>query len=103
MDGNAQSAFQQLRLLAGERPGVGKALASVIAGEDDDGVFGQPIRVQGLQHATDLPIHGFDHSLIGLLRSTVEIEDSLAPRLGQAHGLSFVARALPRPVWRVEV
>ena len=41
--GNAQPAFQQFGLDAGERPRVGKPLAAVVAGEDDDGVVGQAI------------------------------------------------------------
>src|SRR5690606_39331292 len=43
----AQSTFEQLGLLAGERPGVAEALAAVVAGEHNDRVaveaqFGEP-------------------------------------------------------------
>ena len=47
--GMRKSAFQQFRLLAGERPGISKSLPAIIAGENDDSVLRQTIRVQGLK------------------------------------------------------
>src|SRR5262249_33982036 len=100
---NSQTAFQQFRLLAGEWPCIGKALSSVIAGKNDDCVFCEPACVERLQHAADLPVHGFDHLLIGFLRPSIELENSSAPLLRQAVRFSFVTRTLPRPVWRTEM
>ena len=73
-----QSAFQQFGLLAGERPSVGETLAAVVAGEDDDGVFGQAVGVERLEHAADLRVHRLDHALIGLLRAAVEVAQARA-------------------------
>ena len=71
--GDPQSAFQQFGLLAGERPSVSETLTAVVAGEDDDRIFGQAVGIERIEHAADLRVHRLDHALIGLLRAAVEV------------------------------
>ena len=97
---DAQAAFQQFGFAAGEGPGVGEALAAIVAGEDHDGVAGDAVALDRLQHAADLCVHGGDHAAIGFLRAAVEVDRVLA---AQALGLGFVTGRLPRPVRRVEM
>src|SRR5882724_5907849 len=100
---NPQPTFQQLCLLARERPGVSETLSAVVAGEDDDRVLGQAMRLQRLKNSANLRIHGFDHSLVGLLCSAVEIVETPVPGLPHALGLRLISGGLPRPVGRAEV
>ena len=98
--GNAYSALQQLVLAAAEGPGVCEALASVVAGEDDDRVARDPAILERPLHAPDLVVHRGDHAAVGLLRAAVPVDQVAA---AQALGLRLVARRLPRPVGRAEV
>ena len=99
MRGHADAAFQQLRLLAAERPGLREALAAVVAGEDDDRVVGQALLLAARRSTR--PIGGVQrrhHPAVRGQVAAVVVEDvaDLA-----RHGL--VARAFPRPVRRREV
>src|SRR5216683_545898 len=48
-------------------------------------------------------LSGWRDSVIGLLRSAIEVEYFSALRLCQARGLRFITGSLPRPVWRIEM
>src|SRR5882724_4710606 len=100
---NPQPTFQQLCLLARERPGVSETLSAVVAGENNDRVLGQAMRLQRLKNSANLRIHGFDHSLVGLLRSAVEIVETPSAGVAQAFGLRLIPRGLPGPVRRAEM
>ena len=86
------------------RPGVGEALAAVVAREDDDRVAGEAQPLQRAEHAPDLLIHPLDHRGIGRLGTAVEILHLLDGR-GAFEALRFrrVGGALPRPMRRAEV
>ena len=98
--GNPQAAFEQLGLPAGERPGVGEALAAVVAGEDDDGVVGEAVRSSASSTRPTCRSIASIMRCVGLLRAAVEVARA-AP--GEPLRFGFVARRLPRPVRRVEV
>src|SRR5262249_5784881 len=101
--GNPQTALEQFGLSPGEGPGIGKALAAIVASEDDDRVFGQPIGIQSLKNAADLTVHLADHFSVSFLRTAVEIHETGAARLTQAFGLCFVAWSFPEPVRSAEM
>ena len=89
---------KQLGFPAGKRPSVGIALATIVAGEDDDRVLRHAVRIERLQYPADLQIHLLDHPLIGALGAAVEMEQAV-----EALRLRLVARSLPRPMRRVEM
>src|SRR6185312_12036523 len=99
---NAQTAFQQFRFSAGERPGICETLSAVVAGEDHDRLLSKLIALERAEYAANLLVHGFYHALVGLLRSAVEVEKSCA-RFGHSRRFRLIARPLPRPVWSIEV
>ncbi len=78
-------------LLPGEGPGVGEALAAVVAGEDHDGVVGDAVGLERLQDAADLQVHLHDHARVSALRPAVEMEQR-----GEPLRLGLVVRAPPR-------
>ena len=52
----AHAAFQHFALVPDERPGIGKPLAAVVAGEDNDGVVGDAEFIQLVQQFPDNPV-----------------------------------------------
>ena len=70
---NAESAFEEFGLDAGERPRVGEALTAIVAGENDDGIVGEAGIVERLQNASNLKIHRLHHPRIGAHRATIEM------------------------------
>src|SRR5690606_34686898 len=100
----AQSTFEQLGLLAGERPGVAEALAAVVAGEHNDRVaveaqFGEPG-----EYPTDVVVQRLHHLRVPLERATIVVEDRAAGR-GEPCALypAFLVVAFLQPVRRREV
>src|SRR5690606_17153782 len=53
---HAQPAFEQLGLLAGERPGVAEPLAPVVAGKDDYRVLIETERGEPFEHSADVVV-----------------------------------------------
>ena len=96
---DAEAAFEQLHLGAGEGPYVGESLAAVVAGEDHDRVVGEPILVEGFEDTAYLLIHRDNHAGVGGLVAAVVVGEVA----GDALGFGFVVGAFPRPVRRVEV
>jgi hypothetical protein len=72
---NAEAAFEQFLLHAGERPSIGKPLAAVVAGEDDDGIVCETACVERLQHSTDIDVQALHHGGVGLLRAAVPVKE----------------------------
>jgi hypothetical protein len=97
---NAQTAFKQLCLPACKRPGIGEALAAVVAAEDNDGVVGDAVGVKRFKHAANLEIEVLDHALIGPLRPAIKIDERVTD---EPPGFGLISRPLPRPVRRIEV
>ena len=96
---HADAAFEQVHLLAHERPGIGEALTAVVAGEDDERVLAQAFFLQRIQQPADAFVHVMDHALIGVDGAAV---DMLAHAL-QAFGLGAVLARQPGPVRRAVV
>ena len=65
---------KKLSFLAGERPGIGEALAAVVAGENDDSVVCDARDFQRLQDPAHLQIHFSDHPGIRLHRAAVVVD-----------------------------
>jgi len=63
--GNAQAAFEKFGLFAGEGPGVGKAFAAVIAGENDDGISCGTSGVERFEDSPHLQVQLAHHTAVG--------------------------------------
>ena len=96
--GHAYAAFEQLGFLAREGPGLGKALAAVVAGEDDDGVVCLAAVIECLQHLAHGLVQRLDDLAVFLQTAAVVVEQAF----DIARDL-FVVRPLPGPVRRGEV
>src|SRR5690348_9331718 len=96
----AQSSLEQFCLSAGKRPCIRKALAAVVAGEDDDRVLEDAVGTQCLCHTADLKVHALNHALICFLRAAIEIGQ---PATFKALRFRLVSGSLPRPVRGIEV
>ncbi len=96
---DAQAAFEQVRLLAREGPGIGETLAAIVAREDHDRVPGHAGTVERIEHAADLLVQAGHDSRIGFLVAAVEIAECLRVVLGRDAGrLGRVRRPFPGPV-----
>ena len=93
---HANAALEQVHLLADERPGVGEALAAVVAGEHDQRVLRGAGRLQRVEDPADAFVHVMNHRAIGLDRAAVQVMN----RLGDAPRLGLVIPRHPRPVRR---
>lgn len=92
------AAFEQIGLLAPERPSVRKPFTAVVAGEHDDRVVGNAGSFQFGQDRTDRTVESHNDFGVFLQRPAVAMKKVLRPSLGIA-----VGRTLPRPMRRGEM
>ena len=97
---NPQTAFKQLCLPACKWPGIGEALASIVARENNDCVVDDAASVKRIDHSPNLEIEVLDHALKGPLRTAVKIDEPMAI---EPPGLGLISRPLPRPVRSIKV
>ena len=100
--GNPQTAFEQFRLAAGKGPRAGESFAAIVAGKNDDGVFGQAVGAQGFEDAANLQVHFLDHAPVSLLRAAIKVRQA-TPGRAEPVRLGFIPGRLPRPMRRVEM
>ena len=97
--GHADAALEQVHLLAGEGPDVGKPFPAVVAGEHHDRVALRADVLQRCEDAADALVHVVDHAEVGVDRAAREVADVLAVG-GEQLGLRLVGTRLPGPVRR---
>ena len=96
---HANAAFGEIHLAAHQRPAVGEALATVVAGEHYQRVLKQAIRTQAAHDAANALVHVVNHAAVAVDVAAVQVVDRLLV-LDQLARQGLVVPRFPGPVWR---